>query len=62
MKGKPFILFQVVDGEGKKQEAKIYTEDLRKMLNEAKISKSIEKLELELETKKEKFKIDSNNI
>lgn len=57
MKGKPFILFQVVDSEGKKQEAKIYTEDLRKMLNEAKLSKSIDKLELELETQKEKFKI-----
>lgn len=57
MKGKPFISFQVVDSEGKKQEAKIYTEDLRQMLNEAKLSKNVEKVELELQTKKEKFKI-----
>lgn len=55
MKGKPFIVFQYVDSEGKKQEAKVYTEYLRKILNEAKLDKSVEDVELKLETEKDKL-------
>ena len=55
-KRKPFIIFKVNTEEGSK-DAKIYTEDFRKMLNEAKISKEAEKIELSLDFGEETFKI-----
>ena len=36
MRNKTFIVFQF-NNEGKQESCKIYTEDLRKMLNEAKL-------------------------
>lgn len=56
MKKKPFVIFQI-KSDGKTQDAKIYTEDLRKLLNNAKISKDVDKIELQLEYAEGTFKI-----
>ena len=48
MRNKTFIVFQF-NNEGKQESCKIYTEDLRKMLNEAKLSKDTKSIELHLE-------------
>lgn len=49
MKKKSFVEFKIPVGEGKYENAKVYTEDLRTVLNNAKLKKGIQDIELNIE-------------
>lgn len=48
MKKKSFVIFQIPIGEGKYESAKVYTEDLRALLNDSKLKKGIQDIEISL--------------
>lgn len=52
-----YVIFQVPVGNGKYETTKVYTEDLRKLLNDAKISKDANEIELRFEYGQRKFAI-----
>lgn len=52
-----YVIFRVPVGNGKYEATKVYTEDLRKLLNEAKISKDVNEIELSFEYGQRKFAI-----
>ena len=53
---KPFVIFRVPI-EGKYEDAKVYTEDLRKLLNNAKLNKDVTEVEIGLEYLGKNYKI-----
>lgn len=52
----PFVIFKIVR-EGKQEDAKVYTQDLRQILKEAKLNKSVTDVELKLEYNNQAIKI-----
>lgn len=54
MKKKPFVVFEVIL-DGKNYQTKVYTENLRKVLDEAKADKDLKELQLRIHLKEQSF-------